>query len=155
MDDRSLLALFGKLHVWRAHGHRAPHKPLLVLWAIGRCLRGEPRMAPYSELAEPLGDLLREFGPPRKAVHPSFPFWRLRADGVWALDGAAEVTVTKSGDAHESALRAYVGEVEHGIRGSGTPNPVKGNARRSAATIGQPVTSIEGGSGGRDVPVVP
>ncbi|MCY3820483.1 MAG: HNH endonuclease [Gammaproteobacteria bacterium] len=64
-------------------------------------------MAPYSELAEPLGDLLREFGPPRKAVHPSFPFWRLRADGVWALDGAAEVTVTKSGDAHEGALRKH------------------------------------------------
>ena len=55
------------------HGHRAPHKPLLALWAIGRCLRGEPRMAPYSELAEPLGDLLREFGPPRKAVHPQLP----------------------------------------------------------------------------------
>ena len=107
MDDRSLLALFGKLHVWRSHGHRAPHKPLLVLWAIGRCLRGEPRMAAYSELAEPLGDLLREFGPPRKTVHPSFPFWRLRADGVWAVDDAAQVTVTKSGDAHEGALRKH------------------------------------------------
>ena len=54
-------------------------------------LRAEPRMAPYSEIAEPLGDLLREFRPPRKAVHPSFPFWRLRADGVWAIDGAAQV----------------------------------------------------------------
>ena len=107
VDDRSLLALFGELHVWRAHGHRAPHKPLLVLWAIGRCLRGEPRMAPYSEVAGPLGDLLREFGPPRKAVHPSFPFWRLRADGVWAVDDEAQVTVTKSGDAHEGALRKH------------------------------------------------
>ena len=107
MDDRSLLALFSKLHVWRAHGHRASHKPLLVLWAIGRCLRAEPRMAPYSEVAEPLGALLREFGPPRKAVYPSFPFWCLRADGVWALDGAAHVTVTKSGDAHEGALRKH------------------------------------------------
>ena len=50
---------------------------------------------------------------------------------------------------------AYVAEVEHGIRGSGTRNPLKRNARRSAATIGQPVTSIEGGSGDRDVPIVP
>ena len=64
-------------------------------------------MAPYSGIAEPLGDLLREFGPPRKAVHPSFPFWRLRADGVWVIDGAAHVTVTKSGDAHEAALRKH------------------------------------------------
>ena len=107
MDDRSLLALFGKLHVWRARGQRAPHKPLLVLWAIGRCLRAEPRMAPYSETTEPLSALLREFGPQRKSVHPSFPFWRLRADGVWAIEGAANVTVTKSGDAHEGALRKH------------------------------------------------
>ncbi len=32
-------------------------------------------MARYGETAEPLGALLREFGPSRKAVHPSFPFW--------------------------------------------------------------------------------
>ena len=107
VDDRSLLALFGKLHVWRAHGHRAPHKPLLVLWAIGRCLRGEPRTAPYSEVAEPLVTLLRDFGPPTKTLHPNYPFWRLRADGVWAIEGAAHVTITKSGDAHESALRKH------------------------------------------------
>ena len=68
-------------------------------------------MASYSEIAEPLGDLLREFGPPTKAVHPSFPFWRLRTDRVWAIDGAAQVTVTKSGDAHEGALR------KHDVRG--------------------------------------
>ena len=68
-------------------------------------------MAPYSETAEPLSALLREFGPSRKALHPSFPFWRLRADDVWEIDGAAHVTVTKSGDAHESALR------KHNVRG--------------------------------------
>ena len=64
-------------------------------------------MAAYSEVAEALGGLLREFGPARKAVHTSFPFWRLRGDGVWVLEGAADVTVTKSGDAHEGALRKY------------------------------------------------
>ena len=64
-------------------------------------------MASYSEVATFLGALLREFGPSRKAVHSSFPFWRLCADSVWELDGATRVTVTKSGDAHESALREY------------------------------------------------
>ena len=64
-------------------------------------------MASYSEVAASLGPLLREFGPQRKSVHTNFPFWRLCADGVWELDGAARVTVTKSGDAHESALRKY------------------------------------------------
>jgi hypothetical protein len=30
--------------VWKRGGERAPHKPLLALYAIGRALRGEPRM---------------------------------------------------------------------------------------------------------------
>ena len=107
VENRNLLALFGKLHVWHARGQRAPHKPLLVLWAIGRCLRGEPRMVSYSDVAVALAALLREFGPSRRAIHTSFPFWRLRGDGVWALEGADRVTVTKSGDAHEGALRRH------------------------------------------------
>ena len=64
-------------------------------------------MASYSDAAVPLAALLREFGPSRKVVHTSFPFWRLRGDGVWTLEGAEQVTVTKSGDAHEGALRRH------------------------------------------------
>jgi putative restriction endonuclease len=26
---------------------------------------------------------LREFGPPRKVIHPEYPFWRLERDGLW------------------------------------------------------------------------
>ena len=75
----------------------------------------------------------------------------------WADPRAFRQRTHNLADKLAAAFReyAYVAEVEHGIRGSGTRNPVKGNARRSAATIGQPVTSIEGGSGDRDVPVVP
>jgi len=29
--------------------------------------------------------LLFEFGPPRKAYHPEYPFWRLQNDGVWEV----------------------------------------------------------------------
>ena len=111
MNADSLLAVFGKLNVWSARGERAPHKPLLVLWAIGRCLRGEPRMTSYREVDKHLGALLRDFGPYRKVVHTDFPFWRLRGDGVWALDGADQVTVNRSGDANKRELR------EHDVRG--------------------------------------
>jgi putative restriction endonuclease len=37
---------FNAVTVWRRGGERAPHKPLLALYAITRLLRGEPRMIP-------------------------------------------------------------------------------------------------------------
>lgn len=104
MTPEKLRALFGGLQVWQRRGQRAPHKCLLALWAIGRCLSGESRMASYRLVDERLGQLLREFGPPRKSVHTEFPFWRLQADGVWVLERSDRVSVTSSGDAHKTAL---------------------------------------------------
>ena len=104
VTPEDLRALFNRLQVWQRKGQRAPHKCLLALWAIGRCLSGESRMASYRLVDERLGELLREFGPPRKAVHTEFPFWRLQGDGVWILDRPEQVSVTSSGDAHKSAL---------------------------------------------------
>ena len=66
MDRESLVQKFETLRVWQSGGVRAPHKPLLVLYAIGKLLRGEGRLIPYSEVDEKLGDLLRDFGPKRK-----------------------------------------------------------------------------------------
>jgi putative restriction endonuclease len=42
--------LFGGIHVWTRGDERAPHKPLLLLYALGRCSRGEPRLIPYADV---------------------------------------------------------------------------------------------------------
>ena len=73
------------LKVWKRGGQRAPHKPLLLLLAMGRAVRGESRLAPFSELEKTLTGLLRHFGPPRQAHHPEFPFGRLVKDGLWEI----------------------------------------------------------------------
>ncbi len=117
INPDNVRALFKGLHVWQRNGQRAPHKCLLALWAIGRCLSGESRMASYRLVDERLGELLREFGPPRKATHTEFPFWRLQGDGVWMLDHPEGVSVTSSGDAHKTAL------LRHKVRG-GLPEPI-------------------------------
>ena len=66
----------------------APHKPLLVLYALGRWQRGLKEVT-FRE-AEPAPDRpAREFGPPRKSDHPEQPFWRLQRDGVWAVHAPA------------------------------------------------------------------
>ncbi len=105
MTPAELRSLFADLKVWHAQGWRAPHKPLLALLAIGRCLRKEARLAPYDDVARELGDLLRRFGPPRKRVNPDLPFWHLRRDGVWEVPEAGRITETLSGHAHIGSLR--------------------------------------------------
>ena len=93
--------------MWQRGDERAPHKPLLVLYAIGRLLRGEERLLPYAEVDEKLGDLLREFGPKRRNYQTQLPFWRLQNDGVWEIPAAYLVSQTPSGDARKSDLDVY------------------------------------------------
>ena len=82
------------LSVWTGkNGERAPHKPLLLLWALARCARGEERMAPYATVDEAVKPLLVEFGPPRRSYHTEYPFWYLRNDGLWEVQGAGEAKV--------------------------------------------------------------
>lgn len=84
MDE--ILAAFGNLNTWSRGSRRAPHKPLLVLLALGRWANDDRTPIPFAEVEGPLRRLLTEFGPPR-ASSPEEPFWRLRRDGVWELGG--------------------------------------------------------------------
>lgn len=77
-------ASLGQIRRWSRAGEHAPHKPLLVLYAIARTLDGSER------LEDPLRILLQQFGPPsRQRVHPEYPFWRLQHDGFWEVVDAS------------------------------------------------------------------
>jgi putative restriction endonuclease len=82
MADNVILRQFDQLGTWSRGDQRAPHKPLLVLYALGRWARGDRDEIPFKDLDRDLTELLKEFGPPRKAYHPEYPFWWLRSDGV-------------------------------------------------------------------------
>ncbi|SAK40244.1 hypothetical protein AWB75_00177 [Caballeronia catudaia] len=79
-----ILHRFEKLNVWRRGDQRAPHKPLLVLLALGLFLRNI-RIVPFAEYGDTLSDLLREFGPQRQTYYPELPFLHLRSDRVWQV----------------------------------------------------------------------
>lgn len=84
-----VLARFGALRQHQQSGQRSPHKPLLVLLALGRLLRAGSSSLPWSDAESELADLIAEFGPPSRtgrAQSAAYPFTRLRADGVWVLD---------------------------------------------------------------------
>lgn len=80
----SVLIRIRELAIWRRRGERAPHKPLLLLLALGHFQRGQ-KAVPYSECRLALAKLLREFGPSRVSYHPEYPFWRLQRDGLWTV----------------------------------------------------------------------
>ncbi|NMB42064.1 MAG: restriction endonuclease [Firmicutes bacterium] len=84
------------IRIWQKGDERAPHKPLLLLYTLGRVSRDEPRLAPYSEAREDLRKLLIEFGPYRRAYYPSYPFVKLCNDGdFWEIKGKQILNTTK------------------------------------------------------------
>ena len=107
MDRETLLQKFDKLNIWTRAGERAPHKPLLVMYAIGELLRGKDRLQPYSEIDKKLAALLGEFGPPRSSRGTQYPFWRLQNDGVWEVSDAHKIRLSNSGDAFKRDLVFY------------------------------------------------
>ena len=108
MDREEILQQFENLRQWGSGGERAPHKPLLVLYAIGKLLRGEDRLISYTDdIEENLENLLTEFGPRRDTYNPHFPFWRLQNDGIWEVSDTDHIRQTASGDAYITDLRNY------------------------------------------------
>jgi putative restriction endonuclease len=81
-------------------GVYAPHKPLLILLALARVQRGEPRLVEFTGVDAPLKQLLEEFGPSSAAKSRHYPFWHLATDGngaLWELSGPREVLMRPAG----------------------------------------------------------
>ncbi|MCT2347036.1 HNH endonuclease [Niallia taxi] len=86
MNAEELKTKIQKLSIWKKGDQRAPHKPLLILYALGQMQADSERFISYEVTKVKLTELLREFGPIRKSYHPEEPFVRLKKDGIWMLD---------------------------------------------------------------------
>lgn len=119
MNPETLRRRIQSINVWKQGDQRAPHKPLLLLYALGRASRGEPRLVDYEEVDEKLRALLEDFGPPRRTHHPEYPFWRLENDGVWRIEGP------KRDEVRERPVDPSPGYlIEHSMKG-GFPEDVQ------------------------------
>jgi putative restriction endonuclease len=102
-----ILEEFGDILVWGRGDQRAPHKPLLILYALGAFLSDEEKIK-FTDIEKSFKELLKEFGPQRKSYHPEYPFWRLQNDGIWLLENADKCVVRKGHtDAKITQLRKY------------------------------------------------
>lgn len=64
MTRTELLEVLSGLRQAQVGGRRAPHKPLLLLWLLGRLANGGPDSVSYAEAAGPVSELVNDFGPP-------------------------------------------------------------------------------------------
>jgi putative restriction endonuclease len=86
MNRERLLSDIKNMNIWKKHDQRAPHKPLLILYALAQLQTNQKQWLDYRIVSEDLRRLLIDFGPYRKSYHPEQPFVRLANDGIWQLE---------------------------------------------------------------------
>jgi len=69
----------------------------LVLLLLRRAADGAGARVSFREVEPELRDLLVEFGPPRRSLHPEYPFWHLRSSRFWVVGRADELPLKKAG----------------------------------------------------------
>lgn len=77
------------LRQYQHQGKRVPHKPLLVLLALGQLEATGSSAVTWGLAQTRLAELIHEFGPQTRTgakQSAAYPFTRLRSDGVWSLD---------------------------------------------------------------------
>ncbi|MFB7393562.1 HNH endonuclease [Streptomyces sp. NPDC056191] len=87
LERQALLHAFSKLRTHTGPDGPSVHKPLALLWSIGRLEAGKDRLAPWDVFEHEVGALLTEFGSASSKVTPHYPFLRLHSSGVWDLEG--------------------------------------------------------------------
>ncbi|WP_199671150.1 phosphorothioated DNA-binding restriction endonuclease [Salinibius halmophilus] len=94
---------------WSKGDQRAPNKPLMMVYVLSKYLQGHGQFLTYDEtLDREMKDLLMRYGPSRKTYHPEYPFWRLKNDGFWQVNGDEKCRSRKSNtDPTKSELIRY------------------------------------------------
>ena len=85
MLQEDWLGRIAEIKQWSQAGVRAPHKPLLILYAIGRLVNHGTSQVTFAEAERPLNDLLTGYGSPGTGTSPQYPFRRLENDHLWRV----------------------------------------------------------------------
>lgn len=104
MNAQELINRITALNVWKKGDQRAPHKPLLLLLALGRIHTELPRLIPFDQIDTKLTQLLQDFGLSRANYYPELPFWHLQSNLIWEMPRSTGV-LTASGSISKKYLR--------------------------------------------------
>lgn len=104
-SKRDFLKRLSRIKQWKSGERRAPHKPLLLLYALGRIHQGSERFVSFRDVDEHVTDLLARFGRPGDRKRPQYPFTRLANDvGLWELSHRKGDFTTPSGEPSKPTL---------------------------------------------------
>lgn len=113
MTEEQLIAAFSNLSVWERKGERAPHKPVMLLFALAELKRGKTSVL-YSEAEKPVEGVLEAILPLRKSFHAHYPFWYLKTEDkgsglkIWDIHNAGDIRFRKGkSEPLKSELRRY------------------------------------------------
>ncbi|MGE5289876.1 MAG: phosphorothioated DNA-binding restriction endonuclease [Micromonosporaceae bacterium] len=137
--SKQVLSRLASLRQHQQRGQRSPHKPLLLLLALGRLEATGSSQLPWPEAETALAELIAEFGPPSRtgrAQSAAYPFTRLRADGVWVLDHDVQMDLVRP-----LAERRVVGQFEPSVESAFRADPaLVRSAARALVTSNFPDT---------------
>lgn len=85
MTSDEWLERIAGIRQWSRGGERAPHKPLLLLYSLGRLQRTGATVVAYRDAEPSLTQLLHEYGPPGRRSTPAYPFHHLQTDALWRV----------------------------------------------------------------------
>jgi putative restriction endonuclease len=91
MTRDEIIRAFDRMRVWQRGDQRAVHKPLLVLFALARVSAGGMALIDWNDAEPHLKELLNEFGPDGSSNSRHYPFWHLKTDDLWQLEGPEEL----------------------------------------------------------------
>ena len=109
MTPEQFLERLAAVRIDRSHGGRAPHKPLMLLLALGRVGLGpNSRLIPYKTADRSFRELWREFGRPGKQPRAYYPFGRLRNDdGLWEIPEESQLSSGRAADLRVSEAKRF------------------------------------------------
>lgn len=96
---------FAKIRTYSEGGQPALHKPLLILFMLGRCFLKHERMITFSVVDDALKKLFGDFYPiASERANTHYPFGRLEFDGVWELEQGSILKRTSVGHLFKGEL---------------------------------------------------
>lgn len=101
--------LFRSLSTLKTHTREqrpSRHKPVTLLWAIGRLAARQDRMVEWETFRREVAPLLQDFGLPDSKVTPEYPFWHLRTSGLWCVEGIDQPSTPTRSQLAASRARA-------------------------------------------------
>lgn len=105
MSYKKICHLFDRIKPYKKNNEIHLHKPLLLLYALGKCAKSMPRLIQFYVIDKELKELFSEFYPfGNIAANTHYPFGRLENDRLWVVEDSPNLRRTSVGHLIKSEL---------------------------------------------------